>query len=82
MLAKSPKTHNLEMEDNLYELNQVNAVHATHPRYTVILRVQGRQVLFEVDSGCSYTLVSEETYQKLWSKNPPRLKQDEVNLRM
>ncbi|XP_064479179.1 uncharacterized protein LOC135392394 [Ornithodoros turicata] len=80
---KGGKTHVVQEEQkdsDLYNLHQVHSVHSTVPRYTVTLRVDDKLVPFEVDSGCAYTLISEETYTATWIKKPPWLGPVEVGL--
>ena len=54
-----------------YELYNVEG--ATMPRvilYVVTLTVEGKQMLFEIDTGASFSLVSEVTYHELWPNTP------------
>ena len=50
-----------------------NVEDATTPRvypYVVTLTVEGKQLLFEIDTGVSFSLVSEATYRELWPNTP------------
>ena len=50
-----------------------NVVDATTPRvnpYVINLKVEGNQLLFEIDTGASFSLVSEATYHELWPNRP------------
>ena len=38
--------------------------------YVVTLTVEGKQLLFEIDTGASFSLVSEATYHELWPNAP------------
>ena len=45
----------------------------------VTVQVDGHQLVMEVDTGASLSLISHETYQRLWPSRP--LKASSVNLR-
>ena len=45
----------------------------------VTVQVDGHQLVMEVDTGASLSLISHETYQQLWPSHP--LKASSVNLR-
>ena len=50
-----------------------NVEDATTPRvnpYVVTLTVEGKQLIFEIDTGTSFSLVSEATYHELWPNTP------------
>lgn len=51
------------------------------PKYLVTLKVQGRSLEFEVDSGAAFTVISEDTYRKTWPSKPHRLQKEDVTLR-
>ena len=38
--------------------------------HVVTLTVEGKQLLFELDTGASFSLVSEATYHELWPNTP------------
>ena len=58
----------VQQQYGLYNLED-----ATTPRvnpYVVTLTVEGKQLLFEIDTGASFSLVSEATYHELWPNTP------------
>lgn len=54
-----------DASDEEYLLHSVPAVGASQPYY-VTLSVAGQKLRMEIDTGASLSLVSEETYTKLW----------------
>ena len=47
----------------------------------VKMRVENEELLMEIDTGASCSVISEETYSKLWSNNAPKLNTTDVKLR-
>ena len=50
----------------LYHLEDVTLPKTTENPYVATLTVAGKPLQFEIDTGASLSLVSEETYHKLW----------------
>ncbi|XP_037528183.1 uncharacterized protein LOC119405417 [Rhipicephalus sanguineus] len=66
-------------DSSAWGLNTVKSLQAC-PKFMVPLRVNGKLLEFEVDSGAAYSLISKETYDKSWSTKPPPLAQADLNL--
>lgn len=64
----------------LYELNTVTNAFSTQKVMTR-LRVHGKFLDFEVDSGAACTLISEVTFKATWTDDRPRLQTDNMLLR-
>ena len=67
-----------EKEVSEYTVNNLNGKQKSP--YTVDLSVNGAPLKMEVDTGAAVSLISEETYKRLW-KNPPKLKPTTTQLR-
>ena len=50
----------------LYHLEDSTLPKASQNTYVVMLTVDGKQLQFEVDTGASLSLISEETYKEFW----------------
>ena len=50
----------------LYHLEDSTLPKASQNPYVVTLTVDGKQLQFEVDTGASLSLISEETYKEFW----------------
>lgn len=51
------------------------------PKHLVELHVHGVNLVFEVDSGASHSIISEDTFRRAWPKKPPSLLDTPVALR-
>ena len=49
--------------------------------FTVTLEVEGKPVLFEIDTGASVSLLSKDTFQRTWKKKRPPLEVSTTTLR-
>ena len=54
----------------LYQLDDTPLPKARENPYKVTLTIEGKSVLMDIDTGASLSLVSEHTYQELWSTVP------------
>ena len=64
---------------------QVDSMYNVAGSYVKLLVVHARinkaEVAMEVDTGASVSIISEETYNRLWTKDKaPQLKQSDVKL--
>lgn len=50
------------------------------PPIMIEVKVNGAEVQFEVDSGCSYTIICENMARSIWNGRLPRLAQSSLNL--
>ena len=50
----------------LYQLEDATMPKATDNPYVVTLTVEGKELQFEIDTGASLSLISEETYKEFW----------------
>ncbi|KAL1424349.1 hypothetical protein MTO96_020275 [Rhipicephalus appendiculatus] len=54
----------------------------THcPKFLVDVEVERKSLQFEVDMGAARSLISEETYHKVWPRNAPQLSREPLDLR-
>lgn len=68
-------------EDDVSErLNLVSVNSISSERVTLFL--DGLPCEFEVDSGSAYTIISEDTYRKLWPSNGPKVEEFSVEFRI
>ena len=63
----------------LYHLEEATIPETSKNPYVVKLAVEGRELQFEIDTGASLSVVSEETYKELWTTTP--LQATTVNLK-
>lgn len=49
--------------------------------YYATVTVHGKDVKFEIDSGATASVISEETYRRTWRSNPPSLTPSKLQLR-
>ncbi|XP_048860098.1 uncharacterized protein K02A2.6-like isoform X1 [Brienomyrus brachyistius] len=49
--------------------------------YYATLDVNGQDITFEIDSGASTSVISEDTYKSTWRSDPPTLRPTNLNLR-
>ena len=63
----------------LYHLEEATIPESSKNPYIVKLAVEGKELQFEIDTGASLSLVSEEIYKELWSTTP--LQATTVNLK-
>lgn len=62
-----------------HELNQLTT-RRCFPKFYVSLRIEGKPLQFEVDSGAACSLISEDTFRSTWPKNPPKLTKNDLEL--
>ncbi|XP_064479044.1 uncharacterized protein K02A2.6-like [Ornithodoros turicata] len=85
---KAAKNHHMDNadpdseEEMLYDLHRVHSITnvESFPRFSVDLKVQGKRLAFEVDSGSAFTLISEKTFRLPWPHHPLKLRQGCVQL--
>lgn len=65
-----------------FDMQELNAVRASVvvPKYLITLKVEGRALEFEVDSGAAVTVISQETYRRTWPNKPPPLQKEDMTL--
>ncbi|KAM3622745.1 uncharacterized protein V6R79_002741 [Siganus canaliculatus] len=79
-------THHLEEEGvcsyNMFavEVDEETDEEPPEPYYATV-KVVGQDITFEVDSGATASVISEETYRKTWGSNPPPLRKSRLRLR-
>ena len=49
--------------------------------YYATVRVEGRDIKFEIDSGATASVISKETYRRTWGSNRPPLRPSKLKLR-
>ncbi|XP_049267771.1 uncharacterized protein LOC125756851 [Rhipicephalus sanguineus] len=80
-VASAPVTTPKDSPDAaLYELNTLIDASSAQKVMTQ-LRIHGKTLEFEVDSGAACTLISEATFKATWTDDPPRLQTDNILLR-
>ncbi|XP_037529456.1 uncharacterized protein K02A2.6-like [Rhipicephalus sanguineus] len=80
-VASAPVTTPKDSPDvALYELNTLIDVSSMQKVMTQ-LRIHGKTLEFEVDSGAACTLISEATFKATWTDDPPQLQMDNILLR-
>lgn len=82
-LASASEGEQSKPSTNLYQLSNVKAkqIREPIPKFTVTLKVEGKLLNFEVDSGAACSIISEQTYRETWARNSPALPQDVPRLR-
>ncbi|XP_064488368.1 uncharacterized protein K02A2.6-like [Ornithodoros turicata] len=82
-LASGSDDERSSSSSELYQLNHVGDKlgHPDIPKFTVTLKVEGKRLNFEVDSGAACSIISEQTYRERWLHNPPELKKKTTCLR-
>lgn len=85
-LKKNAKVHQVESEDKEASADGPEKMMGVYrcsesyrPPITANVLIDGAQIYMEVDSGASRTIMSEDTYKKLWD-TPPPLKSTNVKL--
>ncbi|KAM3602656.1 uncharacterized protein V6R79_008254 [Siganus canaliculatus] len=79
-------THHLEEEGvcsyNMFavEVDEETDEEPPEPYYATV-KVVRQDITFEVDSGATASVISEETYRKTWGSNPPPLRKSGLRLR-
>ncbi|XP_064470140.1 uncharacterized protein LOC135384888 [Ornithodoros turicata] len=82
-LASGSDDERSSSSSELYQLNHVGDKlgRPDIPKFTVTLKVEGKRLNFEVDSGAACSIISEQTYRETWTRNPPELKKKTTCLR-
>lgn len=66
--------------DRCYDLHAVSGRQPC-PKFLVDVKVEGRPLKFEVDTGAACSLISEATYHQTWPSNAPKLLREPLDLR-
>ncbi|XP_064465284.1 uncharacterized protein K02A2.6-like [Ornithodoros turicata] len=82
-LASGSDDERSSSSSELYQLNHVGDKlgRPDIPKFTVTLKVEGKRLNFEVNSGAACSIISEQTYRETWPHNPPELKKKTTCLR-
>lgn len=81
--VSSTNTNLVESMDQLFDENEYSVYHmnaGNSDPIMVTMNVQDRDIVMEVDTGASTTLISEHTFKNTWNVPPP-LEQTMTNLR-
>ncbi len=88
---KQGKTHQLTREENLKDSDDSDVQSGTYSLYktsskvtqsiAVIVLANQSELRMKVDTGASASVVSEDTYWKLWQHNPPPIQKSSIKLR-
>lgn len=75
-------THHLE-EEGVCSYNMLGVItDEEHPElYYATVNVKGQDITFEIDSGATASIISEETYRSTWEYNRPPLRRSRLRLR-
>ena len=49
--------------------------------YYATVTIEGKDIMFEIDSGATASVISEETYKRTWGNKPPPIKPSTLRLR-
>ncbi|XP_034549867.1 uncharacterized protein K02A2.6-like [Notolabrus celidotus] len=78
-------THHLEgdIEDAVCSYNMFGVETDEEPPepYYATITVEGQDIKFEIDSGATASVISEETYRKTWGSNLPPISKSKIRLR-
>ncbi|XP_042372461.1 uncharacterized protein K02A2.6-like [Plectropomus leopardus] len=75
-------THHLEEEGVCsYNMFGVETDEEPPEPYYATVNVKGRDITFEIDSGATASVISEETYRSTWGHNLPPLRRSRLRLR-
>ncbi|XP_037508201.1 uncharacterized protein LOC119383993 [Rhipicephalus sanguineus] len=80
MVNAQPVCYDLEDTDRCYDLHAVSGRQPC-PKFLVDVKVEGRPLKFEVDTGAACSLISEATYHQTWPANAPKLSREPLDLR-
>ncbi|XP_037505702.1 uncharacterized protein LOC119382034 [Rhipicephalus sanguineus] len=80
MVNAQPVCYDLEDTDRCYDLHAVSG-RQPYPKFLVDVKVEGRPLKFEVDTGAACSLISEATYHQTWPSNAPKLSREPLDLR-
>ncbi|XP_037518126.1 uncharacterized protein K02A2.6-like [Rhipicephalus sanguineus] len=80
MVNAQPVCYDLEDTDKCYDLHAVSGRQPC-PKFLVDVKVEGRPLKFEVDTGAACSLISEATYHQTWPSNAPKLSREPLDLR-
>jgi hypothetical protein len=80
--ANKASANQLQSEDeNVGMVNHNNQPKKDNKPFTATLQVEGKPVLFEIDTGASVSLMSEQAFNNTWRKKKPQLKACTTKLR-
>nr|XP_037270375.1 uncharacterized protein K02A2.6-like [Rhipicephalus microplus] len=80
LVNAQPVSYDLADTDRCYDLHAVRGRQHC-PKFLVYVKVEGRPLKFEVDTGAACSLINEATYHQTWPSNAPKLSREPLNLR-
>ncbi|XP_037528475.1 uncharacterized protein LOC119405707 [Rhipicephalus sanguineus] len=80
MVNAQPVCDDLEDTDRCYDLHAVSGRQPC-PKFLVDVKVEGRPLKVEVDTGAACSLINEATYHQTWPSNAPKLSREPLDLR-
>ncbi|KAI4895675.1 hypothetical protein NFI96_020671 [Prochilodus magdalenae] len=90
MAEKNKRAHLVreESENNEEDASEIHTIYSVRQQIrgvepiTKIVKVNGTEVTFEVDTGCGVTVISKEQYSKMWKKGTvPELDHSSLQLK-